>query len=142
MVFKALNKKIVFYEKTGCAGNARQKKLLSSSGLSFEVRSILDTIWDKESLNSFFKELNKEEIVNPFAPKIKRGELDISSLSKDELIELMIKEPILIKRPLLDIDGTKICGFDMQKINSLLNIDLCPDITISTCQSNDRCTTA
>lgn len=139
MNFRAEEKQLVFYEKTGCGGNARQKKLLEEQGITFEVRSMLDTKWSKESLEPFFKGLEKEEIINPFAPKIKNNEIDISKLSKNEVIDMMIAEPILIKRPLIEIGNTKICGFDMEKINSILKTNLDADKTISTCQSSDSC---
>ena len=130
---------MIFYEKTGCAGNAKQKKLLLSEGISFEVRSMLDTPWSKESLEPFFEGLKKEQIINPFAPKIKSGEIDIKDYSKEQLIELMIAEPILIKRPLIQIGDIKICGFDMAKINSILKTNISSDENISTCQSSDPC---
>ena len=35
-----------------------------------------------------------------------------SSLSNDDLIKLMLEEPNLIKRPLFDVDGELVPGFD------------------------------
>ena len=131
--------RVVFYEKTGCAGNKRQKELLMKNGISFETKSLLDTVWDYSSLNSFFENLKKEEMINQFAPQIKNELLDIDSLSKEELVELMCENPILIKRPLLEIGNTKICGFDIEKVNQLLNSDICESVQISTCLSSDSC---
>lgn len=136
-----VKKRVVFYEKTGCAGNKKQKELLKSHGVEFEVKSLLDTKWTKESLNSFFEGLDKEKIVNQFAPQVKKGEINISKLSKDELVELMLDEPILIKRPLIEVEETKVCGFDIAKLNSALNLDLDSKKEIGTCQSSDPCTT-
>ena len=93
-----------FYEKTGCSGNAKQKELLKSHNISFSVKSLLDTKWTSESLNQFFEGLEVIDIFNPFAPQIRDKEIDISKLSFDEAINLMIQNPILIKRPLLDIN--------------------------------------
>ncbi len=129
-----------FYEKTGCSGNAKQKELLKSHNISFSVKSLLDTSWTKETLSEFFKGLEIKDIFNPFAPQIRDKEIDISKLSKDEAIELMIKNPILIKRPLLDINGVKICGFDIEKINELLNVNIDTNKKLNTCSSSDSCT--
>lgn len=129
-----------FYEKTGCSGNAKQKELLKSHNISFSVKSLLDTSWTVETLNEFFKGLEIKDIFNPFAPQIRDKEIDISKLSKDEAINLMIKNPILIKRPLLDINGVKICGFDIEKINELLNTNIDPNKKLNTCSSSDSCT--
>ena len=129
-----------FYEKTGCSGNAKQKELLKSHNISFIVKSLLDTPWTVETLSEFFKGLEIKDIFNPFAPQIRDKEIDINSLSKDEAISLMIKNPILIKRPLLEINGTKICGFDIEKINKLLNVNIDTNKKLNTCSSSDSCT--
>lgn len=128
-----------FYEKTGCSGNAKQKELLKSHNISFSVKSLLDTSWTKESLSEFFRGLETKDIFNPFAPQIRDKEIDISKLSKDEAINLMIKNPILIKRPLLDINGVKICGFNIEKINELLNTNIDTNKKLNTCSSSDSC---
>jgi nitrogenase-associated protein len=93
--------KVVFYEKKGCGGNARQKELLSNAGVEFDAKDILNTAWTKESLESFFENLEGEQIFNMSALEIKNNEINIASLSKAEAITLMIQNPILIKRPLL-----------------------------------------
>lgn len=129
-----------FYEKTGCSGNAKQKELLKSHNISFSVKSLLDTSWSKETLSEFFKGLETKDIFNPFAPQIRDKQIDINTLSKDEAINLMIKNPILIKRPLLDINGVKICGFDIEKINKLLNTNIDTNKKLNTCSSSDSCT--
>lgn len=129
-----------FYEKTGCSGNAKQKELLKSHNISFSVKSLLDTSWTYETLSEFFKGLEIKDIFNPFAPQIRDKEIDINTLSKDEAINLMIKNPILIKRPLLDINGVKICGFDIEKINELLNTNIDTNKKLNTCSSSDSCT--
>lgn len=132
--------RVVFYEKTGCAGNEKQKQLLRLNGISFETKSILDTTWDKKSLESFFNELEIDQIINKFAPQIKNNEINLSTISREELIELMCETPILIKRPLLEVGDAKIVGFDIEQINSLLGTEICDSAKISTCQSSDPCT--
>ena len=129
-----------FYEKTGCSGNAKQKELLKNHNISFSVKSLLDTSWTNDTLSQFFEGLSVNEIFNPFAPQIRDKEIDIKKLSKEEAINLMIRNPILIKRPLLDINGTKICGFDIEKINKLLNVNIDTNKKLNTCSSSDSCT--
>lgn len=134
-----VKKEVTFYEKTGCLGNKRQKEVLKANGVEFEVKSMLDTKWDKTTLESFFEDLEKEQIVNETAPKIKSGEIDVASLTKEQLIYKMISDPILIKRPLIIVGDTKICGFDITKLNSALNLKLDTKKEIGTCQSSDSC---
>ena len=139
MNFTSNKYRVIFYEKDGCSGNKKQQKLLSMHAISFHTKSLIDTVWDFEKLNSFFYGLEKDEIINPFAPQIKNGEIDISKLSKDQLVNMMCKNPILIKRPLLVIGENKICGFDIEKINKYTNRNICESIEISTCLSSKQC---
>lgn len=131
--------KVVFYEKKGCGGNARQKELLHKAGVEFEVRDILNTVWTKELLEAFFEGLSVENIFNMSALKIKNHAIDITKVSKEEAILLMLKEPILIKRPLLEINQKKICGFDIEAINTLLNISMPKPKDINECKSSVPC---
>lgn len=138
-MFFTIPKKVIFYEKTGCNGNYRQKELLKSYGISFETRSILDIKWDKSTLEAFFEGLSTKEMINPFAPQLKNDSFDLNSYTKEELIERMIKEPILIKRPLLEVGEVKLCGFDIETLNSLLNIKMPIPKDINACLSSDEC---
>jgi len=81
-------------------------------------------------------------MINQFAPKIKNKELNIENFTKEELTDLMCIEPILIKRPLLQIGSSYLCGFDIEQINKLLDTNICENISIPTCQSSDLCTTS
>jgi nitrogenase-associated protein len=64
---------IIFYEKPGCGGNARQKALLRASGHRLEVRDLLS--WDAESLLAFLPPVAVSEWFNRAAPRIKSGQV-------------------------------------------------------------------
>lgn len=119
MLFKTNPYDLIFYGKVGCAGNAKQKALLTKHNISFDDRDILNTQWSKVELAGFFDGLSNSEIINQSAPQMKRGEIDLSIL-KEDLIDRMLDNPILIKRPLIAIGDSKLCGFDIEKINALL----------------------
>ncbi|QOP40720.1 ArsC/Spx/MgsR family protein [Sulfurimonas marina] len=126
---------IIFFEKPGCMGNAKQKQILDLHNISYMTKNILTYPWTKELLESFFDGVAKESIYNPFAPQVKNKEINPKELSKEELIGLMLKDPILIKRPLLIIGEEKICGFSIEKINAIFNRNICSSVSTSTCQS-------
>lgn len=54
------------------------------------------------------------------APGIKNGEVDPGRFTKKVAIEAMVKDPYLIRRPLLEIDGHRVCGFDHPLVKELL----------------------
>lgn len=141
MVFTP-HRRIVFYEKTGCSGNARQKALLREYGIEIEVRSLLETPWDKPTLEAFFEGLTPREMLNPFAPQLKDGTFQLAEYTKESLIEAMIRTPILIRRPLLQIGDVKLCGFDIARLNELLHVTMPVPENINACLSSDACNNA
>ncbi|WP_060826497.1 ArsC/Spx/MgsR family protein [Sulfurospirillum cavolei] len=141
MVFTP-HRRIVFYEKTGCSGNARQKALLREYGIEIEVRSLLETPWDKPTLEAFFEGLTPHEMLNPFAPQLKDGTFQLAEYTKESLIEAMIRTPILIRRPLLQIGDVKLCGFDIARLNELLHVTMPVPENINACLSSDACNNA
>jgi nitrogenase-associated protein len=105
-------KKLLFYEKPGCKGNARQKVILESNGYTFEVKSILDEPWERDQLRSFFGDRPVPEWFNWKAPAVKQGQIDPTSFNADDALDTMLREPILIRRPLIEFNNQRMCGFD------------------------------
>ncbi len=64
---------MLFYEKPGCAGNTRQKQQLLRAGIDLDVRDLLTTPWEKESLLPFLEGKSVAEWFNPNAPDVKSG---------------------------------------------------------------------
>ncbi len=137
---------VIFYEKPGCINNTRQKKLLLNAGHTVIEKSLLTEDWvsKKEYLRSFFGTLPVFEWFNKSAPAIKQQQVDPTQLSETQAIDFMVKDPLLIRRPLMQIGGEQQVGFDEAKINAWLAIDLpetsgnletCPKTnTVSQCQ--------
>ena len=132
-------KTVIFYEKPGCAGNRRQKTLLQDHGIALDVRDMSKGEWTKETLEAFFGDRPNEAIVNTSSPLIKSGELDPNALSRDELLAKMLETPLLIKRPLIQYGDVRVLGFDIPRLNSLLEINMPVPETINSCLSTDKC---
>jgi nitrogenase-associated protein len=115
-------KNLLFYEKTGCKGNARQKALLENNGYTLEVKSLLDEPWERDDLQSFFGDRPVAEWFNDKAPAIKQGQVDPASFDAASALELLLREPILIRRPLIEMDRQRMCGFDDQ-VQTVLGIN-------------------
>lgn len=111
---------IVFYEKPGCATNRLQKQLLRATGLELDVRDLLSEHWTAEQLRPFFTDKPVAEWFNLSAPAIKYGELDPQNLTPEEAMELMIKNPLLIRRPLIRHGSHFMAGFDLAALSKEL----------------------
>lgn len=116
---------VLFFTKPGCKTGIKQMELLTRSGHDLEVRSILTHPWTGDELRSYFGDLAVREWFNPNAPRITSGELDPAAFDEAAALAAMVGEPLLIRRPLLQVGEERMCGFDVQRINDW--IGLAPD---------------
>ncbi len=114
--------KIIFWEKPGCIGNARQKAILEESGHQLEVRNLLTEPWSAATLRPFFGDMPVSEWFNLTNPDVKAGKIVPAALSEPEALSLMVAEPLLIRRPLLQSGNRKICGFDVDLVDQWLGL--------------------
>ena len=115
--------KLVFYEKPGCATNSRQKLLLTNAGVDFETRSLLAEPWTTDRLETFFDGLPVEQWFNRAAPRVKKGEVRPERVSAAQALALMVADPLLIRRPLLERGGWRTVGFDWEDLAARFGVD-------------------
>jgi nitrogenase-associated protein len=113
---------VIFYEKPGCAGNARQKALLKASGHTLDVRSLLSEPWTGERLRAFFGARPVSEWFNMSSPRVKSAEILPAEMSAEHAIAAMLADPLLIRRPLLEADGRRETGFDTDLIDAWIGL--------------------
>jgi nitrogenase-associated protein len=108
---------VIFYEKPGCINNTRQKKLLAEAGHQVVARNILTEAWQAERLRSFFRVLPVRDWFNYSAPAIKYGEIEPDKLTESGALALMLENPLLIRRPLMQAGDSFMSGFDQQAVD-------------------------
>ncbi|MCB2017286.1 MAG: hypothetical protein KDF54_07210 [Hydrogenophaga sp.] len=140
---------LVFYEKPGCGGNARQRAALQAAGHTLERRNLLTAPWTHESLLELLAPLPVADWFNRAAPRVKSGEVVPEALDADAALMLLLAEPLLIRRPLMQntADGSRHVGFDTVAVTAWIGLDPsaqrptslegCPS-PISTCHTGDH----
>ncbi len=113
---------VIFYEKPGCANNARQKLLLTAAGHDLEPRNLLTEAWTGERLQAFFGAMPVALWFNRAAPRVKSGEIDPAGVDAATALALMLADPILIRRPLIEAEGRKVTGFDAALIEDWIGL--------------------
>lgn len=113
---------LIFYEKPGCGNNARQKRMLQDAGHELVVRDLLSEPWTVERLSDFFNGLPVVDWFNRAAPQIKSGEIDPAQVEADTALAMMLENPLLIRRPLIETEHWKLTGFDTKVIEARLGI--------------------
>ncbi|WP_027854772.1 ArsC/Spx/MgsR family protein [Marinobacterium litorale] len=132
---------VVFYEKPGCINNRKQKKLLEEAGHSLDARNLLKADWTPQSLRPFLG----DEItgwINKSHPGVKSGEVSLDYSQPEAVLAQMCADPLLIRRPLMDIDGQCLQGFEADRIDQMIGLTRLPQEDIESCpksHSRDGC---
>ena len=113
---------VVFYEKPGCINNTRQKALLTKAGHRLIVRNLLLEPWTPSRLRPFFGNLSVTQWFNTTAPAIKTGLVVPQNLDPETALELMVLDPLLIRRPLIQVDNMRHVGFDLNIIDQWIGL--------------------
>ncbi|MFW6357609.1 MAG: ArsC/Spx/MgsR family protein [Chroococcales cyanobacterium] len=113
---------VIFYEKPGCINNGKQIALLRAAGHEVITYDLLKTPWTVDSLRPFFGDRPVAEWFNQTAPSIKSGEVVPEQLSPETALELMVNDPLLIRRPLIQVEDIYQSGFDATKINAWIGL--------------------
>lgn len=98
--------KATLYGKSGCTTCRKAKKILEAraaegSGPAVDVRWYDKQPFSMEELRALFDGREPTEFVNPRSTPFKTLELAGRELGQDEALELLLREPNLMKRPLL-----------------------------------------
>ncbi|MCC3246631.1 hypothetical protein LG047_15120 [Methylocystis sp. WRRC1] len=125
--------RIIFYEKPGCAGNARQKALLLASGHQVDARNLLTEPWSAPSLRPYFGSKPVEEWFNTASPRIKSGEIDPEKVNPQEALMMMILDPTLIRRPLMRVGDHCEAGFDREAVRAWVGLKADADDAVDGC---------
>lgn len=111
-----------FYEKPGCINNTRQKKLLAAAGHQVIAKNLLTEGWQPERLRAFFGALAVRDWFNYSAPAIKLGEIAPEKLTEQQALALMVENPLLIRRPLIQVGDRLMAGFDQQAVDAWIGL--------------------
>jgi nitrogenase-associated protein len=112
---------VVFYQKFGCRTNARQKHMLEAAGHFVLTKDLLSEPWTAERLRDFFGSTPVAQWFNPAAPRVKSGEIDPGNADEAHALALMLEDPLLIRRPLVEEGEQRCAGFDREPVTSLLD---------------------
>ncbi|MES9831325.1 MAG: ArsC/Spx/MgsR family protein [Candidatus Thiodiazotropha sp. LLP2] len=124
---------LVFYEKPGCIGNQQQKAILRKLGITLEVRDILSEPWTYDSLRPFFENKPVPNWFNDSAPQVKNGEISLNQLDEVAALDLMVSNPILIKRPLMSCHSLRQSGFTPGSVLDYLGVSFDDDKDLQSC---------
>jgi len=108
-------KKIIFYSYLKCSTCRKAEHWLKSKNLEFQLIDIVKEPPIVNYLNLALEQFSddRKRIFNTRGKAFKSLNLDIFSLSREEIFQLLLSDGKLIKRPFLIYEGKKvILGFN------------------------------
>lgn len=125
---------VLFYEKRGCINNTKQKQLLKQAAHTVNAKDLLAEPWSASRLRLFFGDKPLDEWFNHSAPSIKEGKIDPTLMNEEQALEAMCKEPLLIRRPLMQVGNEYCIGFDMAWVDAWIGLKV-----VNTDQDLENC---
>ncbi|MGB3513050.1 MAG: ArsC/Spx/MgsR family protein [Microcoleaceae cyanobacterium] len=119
---------VIFYEKPGCKNNTKQKTLLQAAGHQLEAHNLLKEAWTKDKLRLFFGDRPVVEWFNKAAPKVKSGEVIPEQTDAETALTMMLNDPLLIRRPLIQVGDRREVGFDVEAVDNWIGLQAVDEI--------------
>ena len=94
---------------------------LSQAGFELLERDFFKDTFSRDELIEIIGSRNPEEFFSFRSPSFKKLGVEREDLKDDELIDLMLQEPRLIRRPLISGRGMLFVGTDKKMLRELLN---------------------
>ena len=114
---------IKIWHNNRCSKSREAKTILDESGKDFEVFEYLKNEFTKDELITIKKQLGISDIRDMLRHKeAEYKELDIANESKteDEILDLVVKTPKLVERPIIIKDGVAVIARPMENLTNLL----------------------
>ena len=88
------------------------KASLSQDGVELNERDFFKDSFTEEELRDLLGDTPPADVFSWRSPSARKLGLDRDTVSPDELVRLMVDEPRLIRRPLIQVEGRLIVGTD------------------------------
>ena len=105
-----------------CSKSRKTLEIIEINDVEVQVILYLQDPPSVSELNSLLKKLGMKasELVRKGESIIKELDIDLSSISNDDLISIMAKHPILIERPIVFNESSAIIGRPPENVEELL----------------------
>ena len=99
---------LVFYQKPACTTCRKVKSELEHEGVAFECVNYYETVFSKQKLKEILAKLKipAAGLLRKKEPLYRELKLDQKKITEEALIDLMLKHPDLIERPIV-VKGTR-----------------------------------
>ena len=115
--------KVIIFHNPRCSKSRACLELITSMGITPRVKLYLDEIITNDELNNILRMIviKPRELLRKSVEEYKTYNLDDNKLEDEEIIKIIIENPILIQRPLVIANNSAIIGRPPENIFKILN---------------------
>ncbi|WOG30437.1 ArsC family reductase [Endozoicomonas sp. 8E] len=111
---------ITLYGISNCDTVRKARKWLTTAGIEYRFHDYRKDGLDKTTLHNWSNELGWEALLNRRGTTWRQlPEKQKASVDEASAIELMLEQPAMIKRPLLDTGSKRVLGFSDNQYQTL-----------------------
>ena len=115
-------KRVTLYSKTGCTTCLKARQFLLQKGVSHTERDIFKHPLTEAELRKLTRTRSIKELWSHRSPSVKALGLADKALSEDEMMQYMLQEPRLIRRPLVQVEDMVEVGFSVEHLELVLKV--------------------
>ena len=117
---------IVVYTSPGCASCRKVKAWLKERNLNYLEKNIFKTILNPIEIKHLLSrcENGTEDLISKRSKAYSKLTVDIDDLSMNELVDLIQKNPSILKRPIMINEKSFVVGYDDDEITALVPAQL------------------
>ncbi|MEJ5261605.1 MAG: Spx/MgsR family RNA polymerase-binding regulatory protein [Ignavibacterium sp.] len=115
--------KITVYEKPTCTTCRKVSKALTEAGIDFEKVNYYIEPFTKKKLKELLSKMKMKpsELLRKNDEAYKKLKSKIEKLSEEEILNLMIENPDLVQRPIVEVGDKAILARPPEKIKEILS---------------------
>lgn len=116
---------IVLYTSPGCASCRKVKAWLKDRNIPFIEKNIFNVLLNKVEVKYLFErsENGTDDIISKRSKIIQENKIDLDELSMDELIDFVINNPSILRRPIILNENNFQVGYDSEEIDAFIPRD-------------------
>lgn len=133
---------ITIYTTNSCASCKKAKNWLDENKIKYNEINMFKTPITKEDIMNILQnsENGFEDIISTRSKIIQENNLDIEEMSYNDLVNFIIKNPSVLKRPIIIDDRRFQVGYDDDEITAFRPRELRDYISNCTCDdTNEKC---
>jgi len=129
---------ITIYTSPSCASCKKVKQWFDENKIPYKEKNIFTSVLNPDELKDILKktENGTDDIISSRSNIIKEGKINIEDMKISELIQFIIKNPSILKRPIM-VDDSKIqVGYNKYDISSF--VPAARRVAYEACPHHDR----